>query len=235
VSLDVCYFAWNRLEYTKRTFELVLANTAWEHVDRLLVFDDGSTDGTREFLDDYIGNAPVSSHLTHCGWGSPVAIMNHYLDGEPAETFAKIDSDIAVCPGWLEAMVGVLDRHPEVELLGMECGQTVSAWDGWDGVYRVQRCSHTGGVGLFRSSAFLSRPRPVAHGRFGFDDWQQQHEPVRAWITPDLYVPQLDRIPEEPWLSLAAIYRKKLWARRWPTYGASWQRPYWEWLVEVPA
>jgi glycosyltransferase involved in cell wall biosynthesis len=232
MSLDICFFAWNRLAFTQTTFALLLANTDWSIVDRLLVFDDGSIDGTREWLDDHISRAPVPAHLVHCGWGSPVKIMNHYLDEEPADLFVKLDNDIAVPPGWLDTMADVLERNPDVELLGMESGQTVMAGEGWDGVYRVQRCSHTGGVGLFRSSAFLTRPRPVAHGRFGFDSWQEEQGPVRAWITPDLHVPQLDRIPEEPWLSLSAKYVRKLWARPWGTYDPSWQRPFYDWIAE---
>lgn len=235
MSLDITFYAYNRLEFTRASFGLLLANTNWELVDRLLVFDDGSTDGTREFLDDMIGNAPVSAHLAHCGWGSPIKIMNHYLGDGPADLFAKVDNDIAVPPGWLDALLAVLDEHPEVELLGMEGGQTRLAWrDGepWDGTYTWRPSSHIGGVGLMRTEAFLSRPALVPHGRHGFTNWQHEQEPVRGWIEPDLLAPQLDRIPTEPWASLSKRYVKKLWQRRWPPMDETWCRPYYDWVLD---
>jgi glycosyltransferase involved in cell wall biosynthesis len=232
-SLDVLFFSWNRLAFTEQTFELLLQNTAWERVRRLLVYDDGSTDGTREYLEAALTRAPIASHFAYVGFGSPVASMNVYLDDDPADAFAKVDNDIAVPPGWLDAMVGVLDGHPELELLGMEAGQTeLAGRDGkpWDGVYRYRDCSHIGGVGLMRSSAFLTRPRPVAKGRFGFTEWQHDENPTRGWIEPDLLVPQLDRIPLEPWLSLSESYRARRWQRIWPLMDETWGAPYYDWL-----
>ena len=53
----------------------------------------------------------------------------------------------------------------------------------------------------------------------------------RAWIIPDLDVPQLDRLPFEPWLSLAEEYIENGWSRPWGKYEDKWMKPYWGWMA----
>lgn len=235
MSLDVLYLAWNRLEFTQLTFELLLANTDWSLVDRLLIYDDGSDDGTREYLEDAMQRCPVEHHVIHLGWNSPVAVMNHYVGrSQAADVFAKIDNDIAVPPGWLNSMIGVIERNPKLELLGMEAGQTrLAGRDGepWDGVYGYRECSHIGGVGLMRTSAFRQRSSPVAKGRFGFTQWQHTFEPMRGWIEPDLLVPQLDRVPTEPWRTYSLYYLARGWQRPWAPMDDTFSAAYYDWLL----
>lgn len=235
-DLDVLYLAYNRVEFTRVTFQLLLANTDWSLVRGLRVYDDGSTDGTYKYLADAVGMCPVPARLTRPGFGSPVTTMKHYLNkGNPAEAFVKVDNDIAVPPGWLNNMLDVFDQDPSLDLLGMEAGQTwLPGRNGrkFDGVYGWTSCSHIGGVGVMRTAAFHDRPRLRANGRYGFTEWQHEQEPVRGWITPDLLVPQLDRIPEEPWLSLSKSYREAGWQRTWPLMNRKWGRPYYDWIEE---
>jgi GT2 family glycosyltransferase len=241
--IDVLYLAWNRLAYTQASFTALLNNTDWSLVKRLWVYDDGSTDGTRDWLDTAIRDSPVEVILRAEESLGPVAIMRRYID-EPnaAPLFAKIDNDIVVPPGWLQAMSDTLERHQNVELLGMEAGMTVVPnRDGaeFDGVYGVERATNIGGVGLMRLSAFRSRPSMRPEGRNGFTFFQHQYRPVRAWITPDLPVLQLDRLPFEPWRSLAAEYVEEGWAREWPPWD-EWMAWTWRWFapdatVEVEA
>lgn len=234
MTLDIIYLAWNRLDYTRASFETLLENTNWEHVRRLIVYDDGSTDGTREYLDDAIQRCPVEHGLSHLGFGSPVATMNHYLDGTDADAFVKIDNDIAAPPGWLDALLHVWYAHDELELLGMEAGQTKIGGrdEEWDGVYGYRPCTHIGGIGLMRVSAFTTRDRPRVKGRFGFTEWQHRMDPVRGWIEPDLLVPQLDRIPADPWRSLSLAYIERGWQRTWPKMDEQWAAPYFAWFLD---
>lgn len=214
MSLDVIYLAWNRREFVECTFPLLLANTDWTLVDRLVVYEDGSTDSTREYLDEAVKQCPVSASLSYLGYGSPPATMNHHFAGTPAELVAKIDSDIALGPGWLNDAVAVMDASPELELLGLASG-----WTGVkDGPLSWAPASHIGGVGLMRTSAFKSRP-PIGHdGRFGFTEFQYAHDLTRGWLTPDPQALQLDLLPFEPWQSLSRRYIAEGWQREWPPY-----------------
>ena len=51
----------------------------------------------------------------------------------------------------------------------------------------------------------------VEGGYHGFTEHQWRYNPRRGWITPDLMVCLLDRVPIEPWMSLSEEYATKNW------------------------
>lgn len=220
--VDVIFLSWNRKAFTELTFGKLLANTDWDLVRRLVVYDDRSTDGTRELLDRMRKDSPVEHRLVYLGYGSPPRTMNHHFAGTDAEYVAKIDSDIALGPGWLTDAHAVIDAAPELDLLGLASG-----WTGVkDGPLGWEPASHIGGVGLMRSSAFTSRPKIPSDGRMGFGVFQDRYDLVRGWQKPDPQALQLDLLPFEPWTSLSREYIAKGWQRHWPPY----QDPtLWEW------
>lgn len=240
MNLDILYVAFNRLEYTKVSFGLMLQNTDWSLVDRLVVYDDGSEDGTQEWLIEQCAQLPIAEKFDTNRF-MPVEIMNHYIMRQDSDWFVKVDNDIALPPNWLQDMIGVVERIPSIELLGMQAG-TVGIPDSaggpgstWEGPHGFEEASHIGGVGLMRTEAFTSRPKIFAHGRFGFTEWQSRYDLVRGWICPDLLVPQLDRVPIEPYTSLSAEYIAQGWQRPWPVMDARWSAPYYDWLpTEIP-
>lgn len=237
MTTDVLFLAHNRREFTKVSFSALLANTNWDLVRRLLVYDDDSIDGTREYLRDRLPLLDCDVSFVEHTLGGPPAVMNTYLhghDGRTADAFAKIDNDIVAPPGWLDVLLGVFELEPELELLGMEPGRAGRRPEDFAGGYGWIDCSHIGGVGLMRTSAFSDRPPINARGRFGFTEWQHVYEPVRGWVSPDLPVCALDMVPDEPWSSLSAEYVAQGWQRRWPPYDERVSRYLWEDL-QAPA
>ena len=161
--------------------------------------------------------------LRETNLGSPVAVMNHFLDRSAAELFAKVDNDIVVSNNWLNALLGVMERNPELELLGAEPGMSgrrpMPVDDGASSLYGYVKCSHIGGVGLMRRNAFERLGFPVPDGRFGFTEWQHDNDPKRGWISPDLRLFALDLLPIEPWASLTKHYKRTPGLQRdWPLY-----------------
>lgn len=218
VNIDVLFVAWNRLEFTRKSLDLLLKNTDWSQLRRLIIYDDTSTDGTREFLSEAVDVAGqyTDTEFHVCSYGSPVSVMNWYARCFDGDYFVKIDNDIAVPPNWVGPVISVLNAHPEVELLGLEYGQP--AFKSSHESYSYTPATHIGGVGAMKCSAFTTRKPPDANGRFGFTEWQHEFEPIRGWLTPSLKVLQFDKITIEPWLTLSNEYVKKEWQRKWEKY-----------------
>jgi glycosyltransferase involved in cell wall biosynthesis len=234
VTIDVLYLAWNRLAFTRFSFEMLIRNTDWSLVRRLVIHDDDSHDGTTEYLRARIRDVPADVEFRSERRASPPAVMNWYVgeQSDGADAFAKIDNDIVVPPDWLGDLAGVMARNPEVELLGMEAGRNGPPGHNgaaWDGKYAWTPGSHIGGIGLMRTEAFACRRKmEEGQGRFGFTEWQHEFQPVRGWVVPDLLVCSLDQVPLEPWRSLTAEYFDRDWSRRWPEYHEQWSY-WWDW------
>lgn len=235
---DVLYVAWNRLAYTRESFTALLSNTDWDVVGTLYVHDDGSTDGTAEWLkeacetmdDDGCGGTRVVFDGKRVG--GPVATMNWYLDrSDPGVArFAKIDNDFVVCPGWLTALQQVLDEYAELDIVGTEpwFGEPVIA-----SMHRTyMKARHIGGKGVMRRRAFAKRrPTPGGwNGYQGFTQWQEGTPDVtKGWVSPDLACFGLDQIREQdgPWRQLAEAYAAREWQRLWPCYDTDEHYSWW--------
>lgn len=249
MKVDVLYLAWNRLVFTRFSFRMLLRNTDWSLVEKLVIHDDGSEDGTYEWLRKQLGRIPVPVELNQEELRSPPAVMNRMVArSNGCEWFAKIDNDIVVPPRWLNDLVGVVERDrgdlhlvggikiPRVgiEALGMEAGRMGPPGHNgaeWDGVYGFEPGSHIGGVGLVNARTLRVRPRLAEdRGRFGWTEFQHDYDIVRGWIRPDLLVCSLDQVPFEPWFSLTEEYREREgWQRPWGRYHEFWGRYYWDW------
>jgi glycosyltransferase involved in cell wall biosynthesis len=73
MTLDLCYVAKNRLEFTRETFRRLRENTDWASIRNSIIYDDGSTDGTRELLEKYrSANVKIIYHEKNRGKGAAI-------------------------------------------------------------------------------------------------------------------------------------------------------------------
>lgn len=231
--MEIFYLAFNRREFTRTSLEALLQNTDFSQVQTVVLYDDSSTDGASDVLHDMAGRFPVPTIIKRVNFGSPVAAMNDYIITRRPDLFAKIDSDTMVPPGWLDDCLNVMDRHPWLDLLGIEAmvnPQRPIAECPKPG-RGVDEAEYIGGIGLMRGRAFqYSLPRP--DGRMGFTAWQSHHPATRkGWLNPALPVFLLDRMPTEPWASWSAEYVAKGWQRPWEQYTPNMSRQ-WEWFTK---
>ena len=227
--VDLFYLSSNRLEFTRETFSTLITSTDWRYVRELVVNDNNSVDGTREWLGQAIHQVPVPVRYIKAGHLSPVAAMLQFIQAARAPILAKLDNDTVVPPGWLQSSLDVMDRKPELSLLGIEAFHP-HTYD-----QRIPRsyvpAEFISGLGLYKREVFArSRPRPIGKW-FGFEEWQMAQGAglVRGWINPALCLFLLDRIPFEPWLSYSNEYIARGWQRSWPKYDPDCTLWHWRW------
>lgn len=240
MMVDIVFPASSRPEFTAVSIKALVANTDWSLVRRFILYTDGAE--------------PINSAMVAYGeyvtekLGGPVAIMKHWLGQNGAEVMAKIDNDVVVPPGWLNAAVAVMEGAPELGLLGLEppLSRTPAPWSTVklprsapeiDGSKRLKAgkgyapCSSIGGVGLMRRSAFDGREEMRPHAIYGgFTDWQiRQNQFVKGWIVPPINLFLLDRLAFEPWASLSQRYITQGDQRPWTNYPPESHR-LWDWF-----
>jgi glycosyltransferase involved in cell wall biosynthesis len=227
--VDLLYLACNRLEFTRETFSALIANTDWDRVQQCVVFDDGSVDGTAEWLQANIARVPAPTHFARTRFGSPVTAMVDFIRSSRAPILAKTDNDAMLPPGWLRQSLAVLDRHPELALLGIEAMYPHNADAALERTYAPAQ--FISGLGLYRRSAFARSVPRMFRRWFGLEEWQMAQGTAlgRGWITPALPVFLLDRLPMQPWRTYSDAYIRQGWQRPWPAYDA--RSSLWEWWL----
>lgn len=244
--IDLFFLAHNRRAFTAKTLDLLARHTNWDLVKRVFLYDDASEEpGARELLQGWIpprnSAGAIDTTFIAGGFGGPVAAMLHYINFSsklywadsppPADPiFAKIDNDTAVPARWLDVAWDVMQRYPDLQLLGIEAMTSPVAWKLGERARSFDPSQHIGGIGLMRMSAFADRPQPRPAGRFGFTEWQHFFpEVTRGFLLPALPVVLLDRVPMAPWDALTRSYVDRGWARAWGPYDAAAHAD-WEWV-----
>jgi len=105
--VPILMITWNRLKYTKQAIEALRENTYYPY--KLWIWDNGSTDGTVEYLKS-LDNVQVYYSDKNQGLVPP---MNAFFDTfKDFEYVSKVDNDTIVSPGWLTKLKEVMDKYP---------------------------------------------------------------------------------------------------------------------------
>jgi GT2 family glycosyltransferase len=113
---SIVILAHGALDQTRACLQSIERSTPEPH--ELILVDNGSKDGTREFFREY---AETRSHVTVVANQSNrgfAAGNNQGLALARGGTICLLNNDTVVTPGWLERMRAVLEREPQVGLVG---------------------------------------------------------------------------------------------------------------------
>ena len=226
MTVDLMFLAKDRLEFTQESLRALRANTNWSLVDEFVIYDDGSTDGTLEFLREQA--ADMNAELRQTQLGSAVAAQNHFIERSRADFAAKCDNDAMFPPRWLDISLDVLTRFPELGVLCLE-ERGIKG----EPPYGYQHAAEGDGLFVARRSIFDGRPAPnVIRKYWGWETWIRQNKIKLGWLAPSIPVFLLDRVPIDPWRAWSWKYEQRGWQR--PLGGAvqrySMDRAYlWSW------
>jgi glycosyltransferase involved in cell wall biosynthesis len=141
-EVAVLMTVYNGMPYLPRSVESVLEQTLRDF--RFVVVDDGSTDGTADYLAGLTDPRVLVLHQANLGTG---AAANHGLKHCKADFVARMDADDVALSGRLEAQRDFLIAHPEVGLVGTQvvpfgdraAGNSLRLPLGHDAIYRAMR------------------------------------------------------------------------------------------------
>jgi len=226
--IDLLFLAYNRLEFTQESFRTLLANTNWERVRKLYLIDDGSTDGTKEFLRET--RAPTVNEFVELRTGSPIAAKLEFWKRASADFCVALDNDVMCPPGWLDECMKPFETHGDLDVLGIEAIARPLRTTAGPRSYRHAR--ELSSLGICRRSVFDRFGYPqVACKYWGFDRWLKRNSGIRrGWLTPSIPIFLLDRLPMNPWREYTKRYIGRGWQRNEPSWNYTNKDSYlWSW------
>jgi glycosyltransferase involved in cell wall biosynthesis len=127
--IELALVTWNRLEYTRLTLSRLLSDPQEEF--RLSIWDNGSSDGTREYLNEEIDDPRIEDMILSDDNVGQVAAVNAIWSRSSAELLGKVDNDCLVTPGWTRTLASA---HRDIERLGV-----VACWHYFADDFNYQR------------------------------------------------------------------------------------------------
>jgi len=104
--LSVITPLFNCLELTKAMLESLRVSIPWRIAHEIILVDDGSTDGTRDWLSTLGDPFRVLLNDRNLGFGGAT---NQGAAIARGRTLALLNNDLVLTPGWLPPMLGALD------------------------------------------------------------------------------------------------------------------------------
>ncbi len=105
---------WNEVEVTLRCLEALSDNTP-DDLYEVVIVDNASTDATPDLLAGLEGDVVVITNEENVGY---TLASNQGAAASSGEVVVFLNNDTEPQPGWLEALLGVLDAHPECAVVG---------------------------------------------------------------------------------------------------------------------
>ena len=120
MTTSIMLVTYNRLEFTKRMLDSFFKTTDGPY--RLLIVDNGSTDGTKEFLEKLPEQLSIECHVHFnptnkgiaMGRNQGLLMANKYGPGD--EFLATVDNDVELPDKWLSQCVSIITENPRVSV-----------------------------------------------------------------------------------------------------------------------
>ncbi len=116
-KVSVMVLTYNNLELTKACLQSLMQDSEYSNLE-LIVFDNGSTDGTREYLEELQkGTANLTAILSETNLGF-AAGNNKAAEKATGEYLVFLNNDTVVSKGWVRDMLRHFREEPRLGLLG---------------------------------------------------------------------------------------------------------------------
>jgi glycosyltransferase involved in cell wall biosynthesis len=110
--------SFNRLDEIRELVRSVEAQTFPKESFEVLIVDDGSTDGTREWIETQSRSLSMHLRCLHQSHQGPGAARNLGMSHADGEYFVFIDSDCTAPPDWLSTLHSALQKESSIQGFG---------------------------------------------------------------------------------------------------------------------
>ena len=114
MRIHIVYITYNRLHYTRLSLPKLLEDPSEKF--ELTVWDNGSTDGTVEYLKKNISDPRIKDFVFSKRNVGQVAAVNSVWSSSQAELLGKADNDCLVTAGWTRILS---KAHEDIDKLGV--------------------------------------------------------------------------------------------------------------------
>lgn len=196
--IELAFITWNRLEYTRLSLGQLLADP--DESFRLSIWDNASTDGTRDYLQDEVDDPRIHDIIFSDTNVGQVDAVNSIWSASDADLLGKVDNDCLVTPGWTRTLA---QAHDDIPRLG-----SVACWhyfpDDFDeeragpkiqefAGHRILRHPWTCGTGLLIKNSTYRELGPM-QGRSTTKYWikMAEHGYINGFYVPIIHQEHMD-------------------------------------------
>ena len=124
---------YNSIKYIKECLDSISKQTFTDW--RLLIFDDGSTDGTLEYLENWIKNEDRA--ILYKRNQSYISNLNEGIDLSDTKYIARMDADDIMYPERLQTQLDFMEAHTDIDLVcsSVECIKEDGSSNGYFGAF----------------------------------------------------------------------------------------------------
>lgn len=105
---------YNSIQYIKDCLDSISEQTFKDW--KLLIFDDGSNDGTLEYLEDWVKKESRATLFKRNQ--SYIQNLNEGIDMADTKYIARMDGDDIMFPNRLQYQLDFMEYHPDIDLIG---------------------------------------------------------------------------------------------------------------------
>jgi len=117
-KVSILILTWNKLQFTKRCLKFLENNTTYRNLEVIIV-DNGSKDGTKEFLEKYNGlkgkDFKYILNRSNLGYAAGV---NQGVKECKGDYILLLNNDVYVLKNWLQSMVRIAENDEKVSIVG---------------------------------------------------------------------------------------------------------------------
>lgn len=116
-KVSVVVLTYNNLDFTKACLFSVEAYSDYPNLE-VIVVDNGSTDGTREYLQEWVTKGADRNVILNKDNRGFAAGNNQGLEAATGEYLVILNNDTYVTPGWIRTLAAHLRREPSLGIVG---------------------------------------------------------------------------------------------------------------------